>query len=322
MSQNEIITIKVNHDYKDKRVDKYLVSRFPDYSRTFIQGLINSGKIHTGNRAIKNSYEVKKGDVIAIELPELEGNEIEPEDIPLVIIFEDDHLLVINKPPDMVVHPARGHARGTLVNALAHYCNRLSGVNGPLRPGIVHRLDRDTSGVIIVAKTDQAHCRIAHQFENREVKKEYIAVVYGEMGFDSDVITAPLGRHVRFREKVDIRYDIGKASISRYEVVERYKGFTMVKVFPKTGRTHQIRVHMRHIGYPIVADSLYSRKDSLYMSDLLQGDINDDNPLIERQALHAARIGFIHPVSNKLVEFEAQLPDDMTNLINGLRKYR
>lgn len=322
MSENGIITLIVKHDYNEKRIDRYIASRLQDYSRTFIQGLINNGKIKVSGRVIKNSYEIKKGDLISIELPEIKADEIEPEAITLDVIYEDDHLLIINKPPDMVVHPARGHAKGTLVNAITYHCNQLSGVNGKLRPGIVHRLDRDTSGIIIVAKTDHAHKEIARQFEQREIKKEYIAVVGGEVAFDSDVIKLPIGRHYHSKKKEGVRYDIGKLSISRYEVVERYRGYTVLKVFPETGRTHQIRVHMRHIGYPIVADSLYGRKDSLFLSDLLGKDIHNDKPLIERQALHASRIGFVHPVSNKFIEFIAELPEDMANLLAQLRAYR
>lgn len=319
MIQSDITNLIVKHDYNGKRLDKYLVSRFQEYSRTFIQGMINNGDIKVCNREVKNSYEIKKDDVITIKLPEFSEDEIEAEDIPLDIIYEDDHFLVINKPSDMVVHPARGHARGTLVNAVKFHCNSLSGLNGPLRPGIVHRLDRDTTGVIIVTKTDYSHSSIARQFESREVKKEYIAIVDGKIGFDSDIIQLPIGRHKRHREKMAVRYDNGKAGVSRFEVVERFERHTMVKVFPKTGRTHQIRVHMMHIGHPVVADSLYGNKKSIFLSDISNVDTTEDKPLIERQALHAFKVGFFHPVTDKFIEFEAVLPEDMNNLIKGLR---
>ncbi|MGR3318835.1 MAG: pseudouridine synthase, partial [Candidatus Anammoxibacter sp.] len=209
MIQNEITSLTIKHEFNGKRIDKYLVSRFHEYSRSFIQGLINNGDIKVCDRVVKSSYEVRKDDVITLKLPEFTDDNIEPEDIPLDIIYEDDHMLVINKSPNMVVHPARGHARGTLVNAIKFYCNNLSGINGHLRPGIVHRLDKDTSGVIIVAKTDYSHGAIAKQFESRKVRKRYIAVVEGRVDFDSDTIRLPIGRHQRFREKMAIRYDNG-----------------------------------------------------------------------------------------------------------------
>lgn len=319
MVYSKITSLIVKHEFKEKRIDKYLVSRFQEYSRNFIQGLINNGDIKVCDRVVKNSYEIRKNDVITIKLPEISSDEIEPEDIPLDIIYDDDHLLVINKPPDMVVHPARGHARGTLVNALKHYCNTLSETNGKCRPGIVHRLDRDTSGVIVVAKTDYSHGAIARQFENREVKKEYIAVVEGTVDFDSDIIRLPIGRHKKYGEKMAVRYDVGKPGVSRYEVIERFKRHTMVKVFPETGRTHQIRVHMKYIGHPVVADQLYGSNDSLFLSDISKDETKEDKPLIERQALHALKIRFNHPLSNKPMEFAADLPADMNNLINELR---
>ncbi|MGR3178270.1 MAG: RluA family pseudouridine synthase [Candidatus Anammoxibacter sp.] len=321
MIQNEITSLTVKHEFNGKRIDKYLVSRFHEYSRSFIQGLISNGDIKVCDRTVKSSYEIKRDDVITLKLPEFTDDDdgIEPENIPLDIIYEDDHILIINKPPNMVVHPARGHARGTLVNAIKYYCNNLSGMNGHLRPGIVHRLDRDTSGVIIVAKTDYSHGAIAKQFESRKVRKRYIAVVEGLVDFDSDVIRLPIGRHQRFREKMAIRYDTGKPATTRYEVVERFKKHTMVYVFPRTGRTHQIRVHMKYIGHPVVADLFYGNNNSALYSDKSENETDESKPLIGRHALHASKIEFDHPVLNKSMVFEAALPADMNNLINGLR---
>ncbi len=322
MTQCESTTLIVKHEFKGKRIDKYLVSRLQDFSRTFVQGLINNGDIRVCDRVVKNSYEVQKNDVITIILPELPDDDVEPENIPLNVVYEDDHILIINKPPDMVVHPSRGHARGTLVNAVKYYCDNLSGLNGNLRPGIVHRLDRDTTGVIIVAKTDFTHGAIARQFENREVKKQYTAVVEGIVSFDSDLIDLPIGRDKRFREKMAIRYDVGKRSISEYKVKERFLRHSVVHVYPKTGRTHQIRVHMKNIGHPVVADQLYSNNDTFLPMNMDGDGTGEYKPIIARQALHATRIEIMHPVSEKVMTFEAPLPDDMNNLIMALRSHQ
>ncbi len=315
------VNLTIKHAFKGKRLDKYLVSRFEeDYSRTFIQGLINNGDVTVCGRPVKSSYEIRQNDVIDIKLPEIMPDcNIEPEDIPINVIYEDDHIMVINKSADMIVHPARGHARGTLVNAVKYHCDTLSELNGPIRPGIVHRLDRDTTGAIIIAKTDLSHSSLGKQFENREVQKEYLAVVEGKVQFDSDTIQAPIGRDKRHREKMAIRYDNGKPGFSRYQVAERFKRHTLVKVFPKTGRTHQIRVHMKYIGHPIIADAMYTNKSAFFISELTNENVEDEIPLIERQALHAHKISFTHPSSRKLVEFKAELPPDMNNLINGLK---
>ena len=270
-------------------------------------------------------------------MPTESSDHITPEDIPLNIIFEDEYLMVLNKTPDTVVHPARGHSSGTLVNALAFHCNNLSSLNGPLRPGIVHRLDRDTSGAILVVKDEKVHKHLALQFENREITKEYLAVVKGETELDSDKIDLPIGKDKRDRKKMAIRHDNGKNAVSIFEVLERFPGFTLVKVFLETGRTHQIRVHMKTIGHPVIADSAYSNSEACYIEDLMAPVLNKDihnlakeaelcnnvtDPIIERQALHAYKIGFIHPVTNKALEFTAEIPEDMGNLITTLRKIK
>ena len=331
------IQLVVKKKLSSKRIDKYLVSRLQDFSRNHIQRLIKEEAVKVNNVAVKNSYEIKLKDVISIDLPTESSDHITPENIPLDVIYEDKYLMVLNKSPDTVVHPARGHASGTLVNALAFHCNNLSSLNGPLRPGIVHRLDRDTSGAILVVKNEKVHKHLALQFENREIKKEYLAVVKGETELDSDRIDLPIGKDKRDRKKMAIRHDGGKNAVSIFEVLERFPGFTLVKVFLETGRTHQIRLHMKTIGHPVIADSAYGNSAVCYLEDLfepvLKKDIHNlakktelcDNaigPIIERQALHAYKIGFIHPVTNETLEFTADIPEDMCRLITTLRKIK
>ena len=335
IDKSEQIQLVVKKKYSSKRIDRYLVSRLQDYSRNAVQKLIKEGAVKVNNIATKNSYEIKQKDVISIQPPVKSNGKIVPENIPLNIIYEDEYLMVLNKSPDMVVHPARGHASGTLVNALTFHCNKLSSINGPLRPGIVHRLDRDTSGIIIAIKDEKVHKHIALQFEKREILKEYLAVVKGEIELDSDKIDFPIGRHKRFRKKMAIRHDTGKNAVSLFEVMERFCGYTLVKITPETGRTHQIRVHMKTIGHPIVADSEYSNTDACYLEDVMRPNSNTemhnlakvqelcnntDQLIINRQALHAYKIKFLHPVFNKTMEFTAEIPEDMLNLITILRK--
>lgn len=317
------VTFDIKKAFEDRRIDRYLASRLPDYSRTFLQKLVKEGAVLVNGRTVKSSYDIQKGDFISVRVPVLEESKIVPEDIPIDIVYEDDYLMLINKPYDMVVHPAGRHHCGTVVNALAFHCQNLSQVNGPLKAGIVHRLDRDTSGIMLTIKSDAVHSQIAMQFEKRSVRKEYLAVVEGELMFDSDEISLPIARHIIDSQKMAVRHDIGKEAVSIYEVVERFRGYTLVKVMPKTGRTHQIRVHMRAIGHPVVADFMYSSQESCYLSDLLQKEREEGElPIIDRQALHAHRIEFFHPIHNKKMEFEVDLPDDISALVNTLRDVR
>lgn len=317
------VTFDIKKVFDDKRIDRYLASRLPDYSRTFLQKLVKEGAVLVNGRTVKSSYDIQKGDLISVRVPVLEESKVVPEDIPINIVYEDDYLMLINKPYDMVVHPAGGHPSGTLVNALAFHCQNLSQVNGPLKAGIVHRLDRDTSGIMLTIKSDAVHSHIAMQFEKRYVKKEYLAVVEGELMLDSDEISLPIARHKIDTQKMAVRHDIGKEAVSIYEVIERFRGYTLVKVMPKTGRTHQIRVHMRAIGHPVVADFMYGSQESCYLSDLLQKEREEGEvPIIERQALHAHRIEFFHPIQNKKMEFKVDMPEDISTLVNALRDVR
>ncbi|MBI2471993.1 MAG: RluA family pseudouridine synthase [Planctomycetes bacterium] len=317
------VTFDIKKVFDDKRIDRYLAARLPDYSRTFIQKLVKGGDVLVNGRTVKSSYDIQKGDLISVRVPVLEESKVVPEDIPIDIVYEDDYLMLINKPYDMVVHPAGGHPSGTLVNALAFHCQNLSQVNGPLKAGIVHRLDRDTSGIMLTIKSDAVHSHIAMQFEKRYVKKEYLAVVEGELMLDSDEISLPIARHKIDTQKMAVRHDIGKEAVSIYEVVERFRGYTLVKVMPKTGRTHQIRVHMRAIGHPVVADFMYSSQESCYLSDLLEKEREPEEvPIIERQALHAHRIEFFHPIQNRKMEFQVDMPEDISALVKTLRDVR
>ncbi|MEE9515018.1 MAG: RluA family pseudouridine synthase [Candidatus Brocadiales bacterium] len=308
--------------YLGRRLDKYLAARFPQYSRSLIQRLIKDGSVKVEGKPAKSSYVIKYRDTITLEIPPVEEKKVQPEDIPLDIIYEDDYLIVVNKPPDMVVHPAPGNMSGTLVNALTYHVRELSSTNGPMKAGIVHRLDRDTSGVMLVIKSDLVHNNIARQFVLRTVKKEYIALVEGDVELDSDVIELPIGRHVVNRLKMAVRHDEGKQASSIYEVMERFGDFTLVKVMPKTGRTHQIRVHMKAIGNPIVADADYSRRDCLYRHEIFgeKSEKPGEQPVLDRQALHAYRLEFYHPELKKKVSFSAELPDDMQDVLRLLRE--
>ena len=304
-----------------RRLDAYLAARFQDYSRTFIKALIETKAITVNGRAVKPSYSPVDGDNILALVPVRTGPDIPPQDIPLDVIYEDDWIVVLNKPPDLVVHPSRGHQTGTLVNALVHHFHKLSGANGPLRPGVVHRLDRDTSGVILIIKDDTVHERVARQFEERTTVKEYIAVVEGIVGLDSDLIDAPIGRHPGNREKMAIAGKNSRSAKTVYEVVERLGNFTVVRCFPRTGRTHQIRVHLAYIGHPVVADVVYGRRDAIYLSDITGDERRtDEEPLMDRQALHARRLTVHHPMLNKDMTFEAPIPADMAALIKALQE--
>ena len=305
-----------------KRLDAYLASRFTDYSRSVIQKLIEAHAVLLNGAPVKASARVRAGDLIRIWLPDLGDGKPKPEEIAIEVLYEDEAFIVVNKSAGMVVHPGRGNWSGTLVNALQFHFENLSTVGGDERPGIVHRLDKDTSGVMLVAKDDQAHAKLAFQFESRTISKEYLALVHGVPDRDSDYIEKAIGYHPTHREKMAVRSEQegGRRALSFYEVLERFRGFALLRVKPQTGRTHQIRVHLAHIGYPIVADRMYSGRERLLRSDVLEvGVDSDDSALIERQALHAHRLAFEHPLTKERLEFQAPLPADMQRTVDALK---
>ena len=313
--------IQVGNSIKERRVDKYLHGRYHNYSRVMIQEIIKAGAVKVNGKIVKPSFKLSPGDKIELTLPELPSKEILPEDISLDIIYEDDDIIVLNKQADMVVHPARGNTHGTLVNALAFYSDKLSSGLGEFRPGIVHRLDRNTTGVMVVTKNDSAQWKVAKQFERRQMKKSYLAIVHGTPELMADRINAPLGLHPRMREKYAIRPETGKEAITFYETIENFRGFSLLKMTPKTGRTHQIRVHLSYIKHPIVGDDMYGGK-LVYPWQLQDGEPAVEEPVINRVALHAHTLEFKHPTTEKQVKFEAPLPADMQKLLDMLRKYR
>ena len=317
----ELLTLHVGVSITDRRLDKYLAGRFRNLSRHFIQDAIRSGSVKVNGEAVKCSFKLSHRDVVEFVMPEPPKKEIEPEDIPLEIIYEDDDLIILNKPPDIIVHPARGNKHGTLVNALAHYSNELSSGLGEFRPGIVHRLDRNTTGVMIVTKNDPAQWKVAKQFELRQVKKSYLAIVHGTPELQADRISMPLGIHPKVREKYAVRSETGKEAVTDYEVLEAFRGFSLIHCKPHTGRTHQIRVHLAHLKHPIVADDMYGGK-LVYPWQLADAEQAIEEPVIARCALHAWTIEFTHPTTEQRVSFEAPLPDDMQHLLDMLREYR
>src|SRR3989339_224079 len=303
-----IKSILISHDSVNQRIDKFLSFHNSTLSRSFIQRLIDKGSITVSGKAVKSSYKLRSGDYIKIEIPELEPLSVKPEPIPLDIVYEDESVIVINKPAGMVVHPAAGNYSGTLVNALLYHCRDLSGIGGVLRPGIVHRLDKDTSGVIIAAKSDEAHKALSRQFKNRTIKKIYLALVKGIVKEDSGVIDVPIGRHPVNRKKMDVASPQKKQrfrkAITHYKVIKKFKDVTLLEIEPKTGRTHQIRVHLASIGHPVVGDVLYGGSKYKAQSTEKSG-----------QLLHAKSIRFMHPTTGKYVEFEADVPEDMKSYL-------
>jgi len=314
-----------------KRLDKYLTDRITFMSRNQLQKLIDGGGVHVNGRLPKASTVLRKGDTVEVVVPPPPTTEIQPEEIPLDILFEDEHLIVLNKQPNIIVHPARSHLKGTMINALAWHFRNSSSTGGALssvgtefaRPGVVHRLDRHTSGVIIFAKKDEAHWKLGHQFEHRRVDKRYVAIVHGRVEPPIDVIDLPLGPHPSrekgYREKYVVRHDEqGKPSVTIYRVRETYDPhaaspadrYTLLELDLKTGRTHQIRVHLSHLGYPIVGDDMYGGRP------FVDGDGRE---IITRQALHAAMLSFVHPISGQKMVFTAPLRGDMAELVRVLR---
>lgn len=336
----ERLRLSIRRTRTNRRLDKYLSGRLgKDNSRTALQRYIREGNVTVNSQIVKPSYTIRVGDIIDMMLPTKRPMEIPPENIPLDIVYEDDDILALNKQANIIIHPARGNWTGTLVNGLAYYFRqnwRSIGdlpTNGEVfRPGIVHRLDRDTTGIILIAKSELALWRLGKQFELRKIQKTYNAIVHGLVALDEDVIDSPIGKHPRFREKYAVSHKTGrpfsmtsKQAVTKYKVIERIKpaatqmGFTFLELFPKTGRTHQLRVHMSSLGYPMVGDKMYGG-GPLYRSQLEGRNDIAKGALITRQALHAHTIEFRHPRTGKPMSLTAPLPADFQNTLKELRE--
>ena len=286
------------------RIDKWLISKEIDITRNSLQKLIDDGGVTVNGSPVGKSYKLKNGDSVLIDIPEPKELEVEAQDIPIDIVYEDDELLVVNKPKGMVVHPAPGNPDKTLVNALLFHCEgRLSSINGVIRPGIVHRIDKNTSGLLVVAKTDNAHNFLAQQISEHSFTREYRAVVCGRFGEQSGTVDAPIGRDKRDRKKMCVCMQNSKNAVTHFEVIEQYDKYAYMKFILETGRTHQIRVHCAYIGHPVLGDDVYGKP--------FKG--------LEGQCLHAKKLGFIHPQTKEYMEFESELPDYFTGVLNKIR---
>lgn len=299
-----IETITIEENVAGERIDKALATLNESWSRSQVGNWIDAERLTVNGEKVKAKYKVKVGDVIEVTIPEPEELEIIAEDLNLEIVYEDADVLVVNKPRGMVVHPAPGHTSGTLVNGLMHHCTDLSGINGVLRPGIVHRIDKDTSGLLMVAKNDVAHEGLVNQLVDKSVTRKYLALVHGHIPHDKGTIDAPIGRDTKDRQKQAI-VDGGKHAVTHFQVVERFGNFTLVECRLETGRTHQIRVHMNYIGFPLAGDPKYGSKKTIDFGG---------------QVLHAGVIGFIHPVTKEYLEFSSPLPEDFEALLAELRE--
>ena len=320
----ETMTRTVEPSESGWRLDLYLVHHFPKFSRMLLRKAIQSGAVLVDGRGGKTAYRLKSGQQVTLTPPEISREAPQAENIPLDILYEDADLVVVNKPAGMVVHPARGHWSGTLVSALAwHFDGQLSTVRGPSRPGIVHRLDRDTTGAILVAKNDMIHGKLAALFQEKRIRKEYFAIAWGKPNLDRDMIDQPICHHPRHRDKMAILKDDPEAKEAQtfYEVIKRFRGITTFRALPKTGRTHQIRLHLTHIGCPILCDTLYGRQSRITLAEI-EGKPPSGTPLLSRQALHAHRLTFEHPETGKTLEIVAPIPDDMQQTLEAIEKYR
>lgn len=301
----EIIELITEEKDREQRIDKFLSDKLQGRSRSYIQGLIQEEKVKVDNKAVKSNYKIRSSEVITVEIPELVELDVKPEEIELDILYEDEEVIVVNKPQGMVVHPAVGNYTGTLVNAILNHCNDLSGINGVIRPGIVHRIDKDTSGVLVIAKNDNSHHKLAEQLKDHSMRRVYNALVEGLLKDDEGTVDAPLARHPIERIKISV-VPGGRRAVTHYKVLERYKNTTLIECVLETGRTHQIRVHMSYIGHPLVGDPIYGYKKQKIKA--------------EGQLLHARVLGFIHPTRGEYMEFQAPLPEYFQKVIYSLRK--
>ncbi|ABY44888.1 MULTISPECIES: RluA family pseudouridine synthase [Bacillus] len=301
---SEVVQVTVAEEQKSERIDKFVAEINSEWSRSQVQQWIKDAVVTVNGKSVKGNYKVKGNDEITVTIPEPEELDIQPEDMNLEVYYEDADVLVVNKPRGMVVHPAPGHTKGTLVNGLMHHCTDLSGINGVMRPGIVHRIDKDTSGLLMVAKNDMAHESLVNQLVAKTVTRRYKAIVHGVIPHDKGIIDAPIGRDKKERQSMTVDEN-GKNAVTHFQVLERFKDFTLVECRLETGRTHQIRVHMKYIGYPLAGDPKYGPKKTLDMNG---------------QALHAGILGFDHPRTGEYIEFEAPIPEVFEEALNVLRK--
>lgn len=290
-----------------ERIDKFLTEVLEaDVSRTQVQQWVKDGHVTVNGRSVKPNYKLSDGDILVLVMPEPEELELAPEAIPIEVVYEDSDVIVVNKPRGMVVHPAPGHPGGTLVNALLHHCKDLSGINGVMRPGIVHRIDKDTSGLLMAAKNDLAHNGLAEQLKAHTVNRKYYALVHGNVPHDNGTVDAPIGRDPKDRKLYTVTERNSKHAVTHFVVIERLEDYTLLELKLETGRTHQIRVHMKFIGHPLVGDPAY-------------GPSKSKGVLMEGQALHAAVLGFEHPRTGESLQFEAPMPEDMVRLLEVLK---
>jgi 23S rRNA pseudouridine1911/1915/1917 synthase len=310
-SRSEVLTIE--HTLPSGRLDTFLRGKFPAVSRGAIQRLIEQGHIQVNGRTVKPTHTPRAGEQVEVHWPEARAAEAQPEEMALNVLFEDETLLVLNKPPGLVVHPAAGHEEHTLVNALLHHCaGQLSGIGGVARPGIVHRLDKDTSGCLVVAKNDETHLALSAQFATRKVEKIYHAILCGELPRDQGEIHAAIARHPSHRKRMAVDDAAGRDARTSYHVLERLQGATLVEAVLHTGRTHQIRVHFQFLGFPLVGDATYGNRQNQHLSDLA-------GYAAPRQMLHAWHLTFSHPRTAKRLSFEAPLPEDFLDALAALR---
>ncbi|MCI3921058.1 RluA family pseudouridine synthase [Paenibacillus sp. TRM 82003] len=306
-STDEVYELTVGPEEAGERIDKLLVEAMEEeLSRSQLQDWIRDGHVLVNGRAVKPNYKLADGDEIAVSPPEPESTELVPQDIPLDVVYEDSDVIVVNKPRGMVVHPALGHPNGTLVNALMFHCKDLSGINGEIRPGIVHRIDKDTSGLLMAAKNDKAHASLSAQLKEHSVTRRYVAIVHGVLAHDQGTVDAPIGRDPQDRKLFTVTEKGAKHAVTHFAIMERFPEYTVLDLMLETGRTHQIRVHMKFIGHPLVGDPVYGRSKGRTMD-------------VPGQALHAAALGFTHPRTGERLTFEAPIPDDMQTFIEQLR---